>query len=376
MGTPLHTAQRFGSDRPTEDPYNQSATPFLEGIIRDVDSEKWTCEVKTLGLDQSLQDVRIMSPYFNFTNGHGIFQIPEIGSMCVVSRTQSDWFVVGFIPPSDVDDTEGTESDEATTGSQNLSDPFLGQVAAIQDRLLKQEQGGNGIPKRHSFRSNREGDMIPGDGCAKTSAGNKFKWFTNGNLLAEASKLCQRIWSRLQNQIIDIAVRYSLLTPGVQKEITVSDDTKEVLETIRVRRTTDDDTPQIQIKRGFITDEAGIATNFVYEFIVQDNSGVKHRITIGTDGERLVTIGNPSLPAVKVEAKPNGEYNLTTTTTIKIDAPSIVVGKGGEDFLVKLSALLVKYNAHTHNGNLGAPTGPVLSGILDASDGTIKLKGG
>ena len=371
MTTPLHTAQRFGSDRPTEDPYNQSATPFLEGIIRDVDSEKWTCEVKTLGLDQSLQDVRIMSPYFNFTNGHGIFQIPEIGSMCVVSRTQSDWFVVGFIPPSDVDDTEGTESDEATTGSQNLSEPFLGQVAAIQSRLLKQEQGGNGIPKRHSFRSNREGDMIPGDGCLKSRAGNKFKWFTNGNLLAEASKLCQRIWSRLQNQIIDIAARYSLLTPGVQKEITVSDETQEVLETIKVRRKTDDDTPQIQIKRGFINDQE------VYEFIVQDSSGVKHRISIGTDGEHLVTIGDPSLPVVKIEAKPSGEYNLTATTAVKVDAPSVTVGVTGiEDFLVKLSSLLPKYNAHTHNGNLGAPTGPVLSGILDGSEGTTKLRGG
>lgn len=371
MVTPLHTAQRFGSDRPIEDLYNQSATPFVEGEIRSVNAEKWTCEVKTLGLDQSLQDVRIMSPYFNFTNGHGIFQIPEKGSLCMVGRALGGWFILGFIPPSDVDDTEGEESDEATTGSQDLSSPFLGQVAAIQSRLLTRQQGGNGIPKANSFRANREGDMIPGDGCVKSRAGNKIKWFTNGNILVEASKLCQRIWSRLQNQIIDIATRYSLLTPGVQKEITVDDRSQEVLETIKVRRKADDNIPQIVIKRGTVSGDD------VYEFIVQDSGGVKHKILIKNNGETVFTIGNPSSPAVKVESKLTGEYNLTTTATIKIDAPSVVAGVGAEDFLVKLTSFLTKYNAHTHNGNLGTPTGPVLPpNSLVASDGTTKLRGG
>ena len=374
MNQPLHVAQRFGSDRPTEDIYNQSAATFQEGIIRSVDAEKWTCEVGTQAYAQILTDVRIMSPYYNFSNGHGIFQIPEVGTMCVVTRSQSGWFIVGFLPPSDLAATEDVGTENTTSNTQDLSQPFLGQVTAIQNSIQQQQPSEDRRPARHSFRSNREGNMIAGDGCVKTRAGNKIKWFTNGNILLEASKICQRIYSRLQNRIVDIAARYSLLTPGVQKEIAVDEENQQVLETIQVRKTTSDEKPSLQIRRGFVSSDE------VYEFIVQENGSTKFRIVIKDDGEHLVTIGNPSSPAVKLESKPNGQYNVTGTVAIEVDAPSIIVGKTGEDLLVKFTAFEAKLNGHLHeflDAN-GAPkiTGTPTAPILVSSDATVKLKGG
>jgi hypothetical protein len=383
MTTALHQAQRFGTERPSEDPYNQSATPFIEGIIRSVDPDRWTVEVKTLGLDQPLQDVRIMSPYFSFESGQGIFQLPEVGSMCVVSRTQSDWFVVGFIPPSDVDGTEDDEAEEDTTSTQNLSDTFLGQIAAIQAKATKRNVVEDKVPSPHSFRANREGDMIAGDGCLKSRAGNKIKWFTNGNILVEASKLCQRIWSRLQNRIIDVATRYDLLTPGVQKTITLDEESGDVLEVIAVRVNATDELPTLQIKRGKVSDDEN------FEFLVQDQSGnEKMRVGVKNDGEHVMTIGESSSPVVTVEAKPNGEYNILANGDVKVEsqsevivnAPSVIAGEGGEDILVKFTALEGKVNSHLHdfidaNGNPKVTQQPTIP-IMDSSDSTTKLKGG
>lgn len=372
----LTTAERLGQDRPSEDFFNQSATSHYEGIITAVDSDKWTVDVRTIGLEQSLQDVRVMAPYFSFRRGHGIFQIPEIGSMCVVTRTQSDWIVVGFLPPSDVDSTLGNEGDDASTGTQNLNDQFLGQVTAIQNNIVSQQKQKEGPPNRHSFRSNREGDMIPGDGCVKTIAGNKIKWFTNGNLLFEASSLCQRIMSKLKNTVIDICTRYTLLTPGFQHVIETNEENKQVLSTTQVRKLSDDKKPRIQIKRGFVSSDE------VYEFIVfaADGTTKNFQFRVKDSGEVVWTVGDPNTSGVEVEQKPNGQYNIKASLGVEIDAPSIIAGKGAEDFLVKVTALEGKLNSHTHNfiDANGSPkvTQQPTAPILDSSDKTTKLKGG
>lgn len=392
MGETLSVAQRFGQDRPSEDFFSESAVSHYEGIIIAVDPNKWTVDVRTTGLEQTLQDVRVTSPYFSFTNGHGIFQIPEIGTTAIVTRTQSDWIVIGFVPPSDIDGTIGNEGDKASTGTQDLNSEFLGQVAAIQNNVSAQEQGGP--PGRHSFRANREGDMIEGDGCLKTIAGNKIKWFTNGNLLFEASKLCQRIMSRLKNTIIDIAANYNLLTPGFQKVIETDENTQQVIETTQVRKLSSEKKVRLQIKRGFVS-----ATE-IYEFFVQNPDGTTKTFQFGIKdtGEATWTVGDPDTSGVRVEQKPTGEYNIIASGPVKIEtkgsadidaqgpvrvesavsavveAPSITIGEGSADALVKLTSLLTKYNAHNHIGNQGSPTGPPLAS-LDVTDGTTKLKG-
>ncbi|KKN31760.1 hypothetical protein LCGC14_0820750 [marine sediment metagenome] len=387
MDTLLSVAQRFGQDRPSEDFYNESATSHYEGIIIAVDSNKWTVDVRTIGLEQSLQDVRVMAPYYSFRRGHGIFQIPEVGSMCVVTRTQSDWIVVGFLPPSDIDATLGNEGDDASTGTQNLNDQFLGQVAAIKKNIANKKKQKEGPPGRHSFRSGREGDMIPGDGCVKTIAGNKIKWFTNGNILFESSSLCQRIMSKLKNTIIDICTSYNLLTPGFQHSIDTDEVTQRVLSTTQVRKLSSEKKPRLQVKQGFV------GTDEIYEFTVfaTDGKTKNFLFRIKDSGESVWTVGDPNTSGVEVEQKPSGEYNITASGSVNVDAkgpvrvesavsavveaPSITVGEGSADFLVKLAPLLAKYNAHTHIGNQGTPTGaPLVS--LDATDGTTKLKGG
>lgn len=49
---------------------------------------------------------------------------------------------------------------------------------------------------------------------------------------------------------------------------------------------------------------------------------------------------------------------ITASTAVKIDSPKVEATGEVSDSVGKLSSLREKYNAHTHIGNLGAPTSP------------------
>jgi len=140
-----------------------------------------------------------MTPYYFKERGQGLFFIPEVGAICIVVNAQGQYFVMGFLPPIDA-----TYSAQVSPPKQNLSQPADGQTSEQQ----------TSDPAHVSYRSNREGDMVAGDGCLKTRAGNKLKIFTNGNILVSATYLCLRLYSKLENWIHDICVNYMMRTPG------------------------------------------------------------------------------------------------------------------------------------------------------------------
>ena len=53
-----------------------------------------------------------------------------------------------------------------------------------------------------------------------------------------------------------------------------------------------------------------------------------------------------------------GTLEITATTAVRIDSPTLEATGEVSDSIGKLSALRQHYNTHTHIGNLGAPTSP------------------
>jgi len=355
-------------------------TDFILGTVITSNADRWTVDFRSeMPQELELTDVPILSPYYCFVNGHGLLMIPESGSTCLVVRHQSDYFVLGFLPPPDV--TTTLPKQEAT---QNLLSPFSQQVTDAQ----KLADSGNGdvTPGRQSYRSNREGDMLPGDGVAKTKAGNKFKWLTDGTLLAEASKLCSTTWSRLKNTIVNVCINFRLVSPGVFVDIATDDVTenKKINFKIQVAKSSKDAAPSVLLETGFDAD--------VFKLTIQTPSKEKrHEFRIAADGTVTQKIGNNlASPDISITYANNGditeaasnnvarsagsEYNITATTRVKVDAPTIELGPGALDALVKSTALQTKFNTHTHIVNsIGAPTAPP-NILLDSTDATTNVK--
>lgn len=366
--------------------YSDIDTPFLMATVKGVNPGRGSVDVYTEGGEKELLDIPVMAPYFSPEFGQGLFQIPEINTVCVVARHQSEWFVLGFLPPASELATQGKTAEDELSGSQNLFSKFQGQTKNILDNLRSKNQTSQ-PPGRQSYKSTQENDMIAGDGIAKTKAGNKFQWLTNGTLIAQASNLCLRIWSRLTNKIIDVYVNKDELSPGTSKRVTNDAATKNVDETIEIRKNTKDKFPSLVIRRGNDAD--------VYEVKVQTASGGAQvfRFHVADDGKMTIEVGNPVSSGVSVTYSPNGDvattnagqYNViaagnvkvTSTSKVTVDAPSIVIGEGGEDFLVKFTSLATKINTHTHTSSAeGSPTSPPTVPILIASDATTKTRAG
>jgi hypothetical protein len=245
----------------TANPQTDAVSPFQLGVVEDIDPERWVANVFLLQLHQRQKDIPIMSPYFNWETGQGVYNIPEIGSHCMVGRSTAGYFILGFMP---IVDKSYIEAGREKKPSQNFSMEFTKEAK----RALRNapSEAASGVRKL-SFRCKREDDMLPGDYCVKTRAFNKIKLFTDGNILCEASKLCFRIYSYLKNWIMDTCVNYLLKTPGGEH-----------------RWSNDDETDQSDFKREYkqkVTDNFASVTERIgndaapYQFIVSNKDSRK-----------------------------------------------------------------------------------------------------
>ena len=214
------------------DPYEDVKTGFLTAMVEAVDPERWTANIYIEGTGQRQIDVPMMSPYFHWEKGQGAYFIPEEGAKCIVAQANDTYFILGFIP---VVDKGFSDADSDLKPTQNLSKEFTSEARSA----LKQPPGEKD-DRTLSYRCNREGDMLKGDYCLKTRAFNKFKLFTNGNILMEATKLCFTVWSHLKDWIMTVCVNSLLKTPGGEIRWTNDDATRESDYKREIKRLVDD----------------------------------------------------------------------------------------------------------------------------------------
>lgn len=201
--------------------HSEAKTPFYLATIERVDPERWVATVYLESEQTTITDVPLMSPYFFKEFGQGAYFIPEAGARCVVGQTMDDYFVIGYLPPLDQNFIDASAELKPT---QDLQSQFTNEARAKLKRAPGQDAVGD---RTKSYRSSREGDMLPGDYCFKTRAFNKLKIFNNGNILVEASKICFRIYTQLKNWMMDICVNYVMTTPGGEIRWTNEVATKE-----------------------------------------------------------------------------------------------------------------------------------------------------
>lgn len=64
-----------------------------------------------------------------------------------------------------------------------------------------------------------------------------------------------------------------------------------------------------------------------------------------------------------IEVSATTNVKVMAATKIEIDAPTAEIGQGTVESIIKGTTFQALFNAHTHNGNLGAPTGPPITAL-------------
>jgi hypothetical protein len=390
-------------------------------IVVSVYPDRWTCDVMCdLPHGGLIPDVPVMSLYYNPVNGHGAFQMPEPDSPCVILWiTPSYPIIMGFLP---VPDTAGSNRDvEQSPVVDDLNKPLFDRSQEALSKAGNTSNEGSfgaqaqtGDPGRLSFRMNREADMLPGDGVLKTKRGNKFKYFSNGTLLAQSTNLCLTLWQPLENKRTQISINNEEIMPGLTHTRLTDQPNEDTLDDLQIKRKISDSDPSLRERKGLFlfnkksVDDQGEVTESEEEAMYQlqvDSVGIeegvqeeevvpKTKFTVFKDGTiqidaeedvplNIVSKGDVSVVApnvrvfteeeFKVKAEQNidmqtlqdlllkasGKAEIEATSEAIIKAASTLLGSDGATepavlgaaMTTLMNAFILAFNAHTH----GAP---------------------
>jgi len=156
---------------PSDDRY---VAPLVETVrITNVNINDWSVDcVSEYGYKRYF-DLQVMSPYFHFSNGEGIYTMPEVGALAWLCRSSQGRFGAPFI---------------------------MGFQAPYDE-------------KNASFRSGRQ-TMNPGDIMMRTRDENFMILRRGGVVQIGATPVAQRIYLPLQNFIKDFCENYQLFHFG------------------------------------------------------------------------------------------------------------------------------------------------------------------
>jgi hypothetical protein len=261
---------------------------------------------------------------------------------------------------------------------------------------------------------NREADMLPGDGVLKTKRGNKFKYFSNGTLLAQSTNLCLTLWQPLENKRTQISINNEEIMPGLTHTRLTDQPNEDTLDDLQIKRKISDSDPSLRERKGLFlfnkksVDDQGEVTESEEEAMYQlqvDSVGIeegvqeeevvpKTKFTVFKDGTiqidaeedvplNIVSKGDVSVVApnvrvfteeeFKVKAEQNidmqtlqdlllkasGKAEIEATSEAIIKAASTLLGSDGATepavlgaaMTTLMNAFILAFNAHTH----GAP---------------------
>lgn len=85
--------------------------------------------------------------------------------------------------------------------------------------------------------------------------------------------------------------------------------------------------------------------------------------------DNSVTILNPNGDTITLSN--DGNLTISTSAKVKIDSPAIELGSRATEAIIKGNTFQAIFNAHTHIGNLGAPTGPPIIPLTGSELSTI-----
>lgn len=172
---------------------------IAQGKILNVNQKNWTVDVYSTFDRFQWFEIQVGSPYLHFTNGEGIYTMPEVGAQVMVALPSdtSPPFVLSFVAPM--------ETSESTSEEAKDEDESKTKEAAPTTDTAR--------PDAVSFSVGRY-PAKPGDLVMRGRDGNFVILHRGGVLQIGASEVAQRIFIPLENIIMDLAEQYKLHATG------------------------------------------------------------------------------------------------------------------------------------------------------------------
>ena len=166
---------------------------MVEGKIVGLNMVNWTVNVESSFDRKRYFDIQVGSPYQHFSNGEGIYIVPEMNAKCVVCipSDSSPPFVAAFIMPFENVDMATAETPKGTTSHSSPNRTSSGASFA------------GGRPRAK-----------PGDIIMRGRDGNFVILHRGGVLQIGANELSQRLFIPLNNFIMDICDNYTMHAAG------------------------------------------------------------------------------------------------------------------------------------------------------------------
>jgi len=156
-----------------------------EGRIVNVNTRRFTCDVRTQVSQRTFLDLTWGSPYFHFSRGEGFNVMPEVGAKVKVCRpSDADPFILCFVTPFE-------------------------RTPAEQDDDQAAEEGDTEV----SYQAGRP-FMQQGDIQIRGRDGNEVYLHRGGVLELGATAACRRFYIPLLNYVRDICENYQMWTQG------------------------------------------------------------------------------------------------------------------------------------------------------------------
>lgn len=233
-GTPTHKA---GLD---------SATVF-SGRVINVNLVNFTVDVISLYDRYYMNDIQVISPYLHYNNGEGIYVMPDVGAMCMITMPSdtSPPFVSGFLAPMEV--VGGTGKPEENP-DQAITTNLFGAQSANQSAITgtdapdgTRSRGGT-VPFPNTdarFDAGRPA-VKSGDIWVRGRDGNFLVLHRGGVLQIGSTELAQRIFIPISNKVLDISGTYEHMNTGgevlwgVQEGPSIANPACQMVETYRL----------------------------------------------------------------------------------------------------------------------------------------------
>lgn len=183
--------------------------PLEMGEIIYVDSDDYTCSVIT-DSGKTLPRVSLLSPWFSFSSGAGMYVMPEANSKVTVGRlSNGQWVVIGFPPLHNKDDE---------------------------------------YSMKNGRRSLQEGDI-----CVSTDYGNYIEIRKNAGYIAlHNNHICEFILNSKENQAYLATQRLKVENSAGSIDMTVNDDTGDTVTVGMFRMNIADEKNFVKIMAGSV----------------------------------------------------------------------------------------------------------------------------
>jgi len=304
------------------------AGKIVDGKVIGLNVVTWTVDVSTTFDRKKYLNIQVASPYMHYSNGEGIYAMPEVGAKCTVClpSDSSPPFVLCFIMPFEkVADASAPDAPKGTASHGGVMNN------ATEARF----DGGRPRAK-------------PGDIMMRGRDGQFVILHRGGVLQIGATELSQRIFIPLDNHMLDISERYSHHNVGGSILWGLSEGRQDTAVTnVEVFRIfADDKYADIRISKGHVANpidpEGGLPARVVYEVVVSpkgfnadsgDAAGsstaedVVYKFALDRDGNIACTVKGDVFCHIKKKLTLKVDEDISIST----DAAMSVSSKNGMD---------------------------------------------